>query len=407
MPFADTGYYRDTRNRTRNIWSANSWYLTEVRDRFDNTIYQFFYDRGYFIVQILKNYYRQTVKSGSYLSKGGNELLPFNLTLNAPVYLKQIKICNGINIKFLQSDTCNIGAHDLYPQFYKENGVDLSKEASDHNGICYGYENLYHKLCSISGTNWRNQTTDFYYLQTIDESISKYHNPVVNKLIKEDKGLDPINSMLIVPLHTIQILDGKKVLRSYNMEYQKYPRLMLHSLIIKDSINNTVIGTYRMKYQNLDKLPADCTILATDHWGYYTGRDGTNEYFGGKVWSLLCSDVNGFNNYKSPNPESTQYGMLSELIYPTGGKSVFKYEQNTYSKYGVPGTYDYNTQKIVRKMEDKKTDSNTGGLRIKSITNYDDNNIELSHKEYQYSDGQLYGMPQYHWFYYPSYVKGI
>ena len=53
--------------------------------------------------------------------------------------------------------------------------------------------------------------------------------------------------------------------------------------------------------------------------------------------------------------------ILTEMTYPTGGKTVFEYEPHTYSKTATVYPISLN-QETIDKM--------AGGLRVKSITDY-------------------------------------
>jgi len=86
---------------------------------------------------------------------------------------------------------------------------------------------------------------------------------------------------------------------------------------------------------------------------------------------------------------------LSEIIYPTGGKSVFEYELNDYSS-----VLSSDRQNMLSEQ------GQAGGLRIKSITEYSDstNNNMLKRRQFSYIDpqtgfssGQLFKKPAYFW----------
>ena len=84
-----------------------------------------------------------------------------------------------------------------------------------------------------------------------------------------------------------------------------------------------------------------------------------------------------FGGNRMPNLEFTKSYSLKSIQYPTGGKSVFDYENNTYTAVGN------NTQTGV-----------CGGLRIKRITDIADANSSVI-REYEYEGGVVFSKINY------------
>lgn len=109
-------------------------------------------------------------------------------------------------------------------------------------------------------------------------------------------------------------------------------------------------------------MPNDYVRPIADSWGYYTGG------------SVAFAEIPNFSQTYS----SLQYTLaevLTEVIYPTGGKSRFEYELNNYSKVVAPS---------LMSLTDKS--GTAGGLRIRRITNLDNEDNVLGAKQYYYSN---------------------
>ena len=86
-------------------------------------------------------------------------------------------------------------------------------------------------------------------------------------------------------------------------------------------------------------------MAATDSWGYSTGGH------------VAISETPTFN-YVPSSQEALTHETLSEIIYPTGGKSCFFYEPNTYSKRA-----SYSSTHLI------SGSGMAGGLRVSRIVN--------------------------------------
>lgn len=108
-------------------------------------------------------------------------------------------------------------------------------------------------------------------------------------------------------------------------------RLRLDGIHIKDDSDNA-IQKYILEY-NSGTLPSRDTF-ATDHWGYYNGKDAENtDVLPELVTQYPFSNtavavISGAN--KEPDPSKIQNGMLKKVIYPTGGYTELEYESNGY-----------------------------------------------------------------------------
>lgn len=134
-------------------------------------------------------------------------------------------------------------------------------------------------------------------------------------------------------------------------------------LFLKDiTFNNS--KKYIFDYYNY--LLPNFLNSSTDYLGYYNGRNFR--------LSISAEDYNYWNSelplMKATHPENVKWGSLNKITYPTGGYTEFDFEAHDYSK----------------KLSENNTlifeNGIVGGLRIKRIKNFDNNNLTI--KEYIY-----------------------
>ncbi len=151
-------------------------------------------------------------------------------------------------------------------------------------------------------------------------------------------------------------------------------------------------GTYTFDYYDKNKNFPFHGTSSIDHWGYYNyGVNGT---------TVISYDASRLKSVglREPSLAGSQMGMLKQIIYPTGGKTTFDYELNSYKrkviKFPDPngGYPDLQT-----------TSSNipAGGVRIRKITDYSDNNTVSSERTFSYTnpDGTNSGILLHYPFY--------
>ncbi|GHN02517.1 hypothetical protein WSM22_40060 [Cytophagales bacterium WSM2-2] len=168
-------------------------------------------------------------------------------------------------------------------------------------------------------------------------------------------------------LNSITVTDGGSTSFVYTFEYAVKgtqlgtdgkaatgKRLYLTKFTDKDN------GVYAFQYYNWESLPPRDSF-SVDHWGYYNGKTNTT-----LVPSLSLMSFAGADRSVAEFSGLT-YGTLQQITYPTKGYTVFDYEGHRpdASGSGYIG----------------------GGLRIKTISNYDINSALLTQKKYAYYSG--------------------
>ena len=116
-----------------------------------------------------------------------------------------------------------------------------------------------------------------------------------------------------------------------------------------------------------------------DYWGYWNGTNSSYWVFPQAIADYINKSreqrkIQGVD--KNSNLEYTKACVLTDIVYPTKGKTHFEYELN-------PGTF--NSSNI------KTKDGKIGGLRVTRITNYTEDGSVAGIKEYEYSGKTIYG----------------
>lgn len=355
-------YFEANNMNNQHPWVATSWYLTRVEDHFGNLLYDFSYWRGKFTAQLFKSDISTSLKHGYYnfWAEEHEQNHVYFGTLHLPVYLHQIHTYGGDNVSFMRYSPYEAGTayRHLYPSLYNPNGTEIV-------------------MRPIEG-EVPVQFRPYIYLQVRGDSLDKYR--VVN-----DDGLytHPLSALDFQLLKSITIGNGPSGY-TCELDYDSLSRIHLSkvSMTITDisSIIPDTIQQYTLLYNDFLSVPQDYLTDAYDHWGYYRNPNNTN---------------NEDSVRRNPDVSYAKKGMLTEIIYPTGGRSDFEYEMNTYRGY-----LSFDRQSLV-------SESGTGGgLRIKSIAEFDSPSSTqvLRRRSYSYlnpntnlTSGELFQKPKYKW----------
>lgn len=397
-------------------WMSNSWYLTDVIDRHGNTLYKFDYENGYFIAQFYNSFEKQdgifaNIPNAEMMFRPSNPKydFPWNGTLSTSVYLSSISTMESVFVNFETADFPK-STEDLYPSLPKK-----------RDGLSRFWE-------------VDQKDNSFFYLYASDGKAPRYQYQ------KGDKN-DPLNSTRLkylksISFHSLEMYrdiprkDAINKLFGFDFDYKFSPRMHLTS-VTKRPFNETSDNPerYNLEYNNYESLPEDYLTKAADHWGYYNGRDynlrqicnpnayidhgsdredhenleptepddnsqednhgqwdGNNEYYVNISNEYFCS-------FRNPDSISSHFGSLKKIIYPTGGWSAFEYEQKYFSRCVS-----------LDRQNMRESIGYAGGLRIKSISEYDHNSNLLKRRTFSYTDpqtgnssGELFATPCYYW----------
>ncbi|MBB6612559.1 RHS repeat protein [Pontibacter sp. Tf4] len=331
-------YSMDFFNQNNDLWTADTWYLTKIIKNGHEISLD--YDRGSFIAQMYTSLYQ--------LVSVGNGTCPpvTNLNLNeayqgkliTPVYLASIVTPNST----------------VYFELDNTNELRYGEDISDFT-IPNPYFQKWNKNKYPYGGN------HFPYLQRqYPHNSAPYTFP------------ECLQNLQWKQLQAIRIENKERLIKSLEFTYSNsnQQRLTLLEVQERDAAGNSK-PPYKFNYRDINLLPP---YLAhkTDHWGFFNGRqlppeDNVNPvtYFG----------------YREPTSDKVTAlaGMLKQITYPTGGTSVFEFEQHDYSKHLKEDRTD---------VDSPGFNKDAGGVRIWKISSYstDDPTLKLE-KEYFYVSG--------------------
>lgn len=159
------------------------------------------------------------------------------------------------------------------------------------------------------------------------------------------------------------------------------------------------IGAYGLQYTDLYLWPAYLTY-SLDHWGYYNGRSGQDNFKYVSVVSQGTEDETLLaNSVRTPFAAYASSGLLTAISYPTGGRSEFVYEPNAYRRQVIRRSQ----MEFEPELIDGYTSTECGGLRIKQVKDYDADNEVLRTRTFHYTvpgdenkeSGILVHLPRY------------
>lgn len=256
---------------------------------------------------------------------------------------------------------------------YKENGTGMKRE----------YAKPESERAIVDGTtpaigvntNWQLGFTERKYLDKISYSNGyvEFITSANREDLEDDFQLDAIKVYEVDDNGSDQLIDEYHFVYDYylrsggnypsnysynvyfNNDQQKNSREK--SLRLLEMYRGTTSGT-KHKHQfsyNSTQLKRRCTT-AQDYWGYCNSNTGTlipqtNVTYCtiGAYDNVIYNYENVGNGTRTVSESQMKAGVLEKIIYPTGGYTVFEFEAN-----------ESNSSILV------------GGLRIKSISNYDD-----------------------------------
>jgi hypothetical protein len=361
-------------------WLANTWNLKQIIYTSGKKV-NFTYERiadaynGKFICSMYESvYYKSYIKK-----KTGNSLLDVSCSFN-PIGLPY----NGI-----------YGGELISPVYLKSIETDLEKiefEKSPSTELKYSPA-IFFNVMNVSPP----KKGDYFlpYLETHWSEVEKY---LPHDTVELNKTL---NRMVWQKLDKIKIINktSNQKYKEFSLNYNNKidERLILTSIQEADSTALLKNPPYQFLYdykfmQAANKLPPYILSRQMDHWGYYNSTEA------------IPSLIDNYYNKRKPTGLYPSVGILSKLVYPTGGSTYFQYEDHNYKK-AVP---ENRSQDLLTYNNDEIA----GGIRIKSIVDsgnftpndfiqrnyiYKQNYAPLADLQQLPSSGVLGGQSKYFW----------
>jgi len=289
--------------------------------------------------------------------------------------------------------------------------------------------------------------------QTIDEGYIEKIEFSNGKIEFVWSGREDVNNSK--KLSSVKIYNNYKLIKQFDFSYDYLiatDNLDTSSIASWLGAPNNKIFTHRLKLQNVTESIANQKYsfeynstnlpnklsFSLDFWGYFNGQNNSDTYIpdpkkylkgytfnnitsfdndalgysytdGGLTAGQVQNDIMTINwatnskHYLADRRTSLQSlaGMLTSITYPTGGKTEFEYEPNTFSNYPLQSLIDNANPAIENNY------SSGGGVRIKSIKTKENPGAAPMIKNYIYdeltnngtkitSNGILAELPKYY-----------
>lgn len=208
----------------------------------------------------------------------------------------------------------------------------------------------------------------------------------------------------------IQFYDHSSLMREIDLDMTNINMDCISSVVPLAKLNSVTIKNFESPdapqvYTCTYRTPI-YSFNGTDHWGYLNSGNVSNDvanlnlyisfdydsYSGGYYMGTYTSKVNkspqdfspfdkiklsssGSNNRQPLSPDD--HGILTRLKYPTGGYTVFEFENHHFlTSTDVNGDYIHGRENRIN--------ATAGGFRIRKITNYTSENAVADIKTYRY-----------------------
>ena len=335
--------------------TATTWRLSKITTP-DHRSVIFSYDTSSLLcnisyepqMKVLENIRCSSVKTTNFHKAA------FTGFLSYPVNIKSIETQNE-KINFVYETDWGYGSHFSSNSLYWAKAADVTRY------------NAYKGTFTINSFGMFLKEND---VSNADEIRRQLKNNILH-CIQIDKGKGSrtfyfdyeLNNRRKLSLFTVR--EGiPDLIKKYKTDLDTKQQYLHYEIPFADK--RTGMPEYHFLYNTSTLLPRLSDLTDTDSWGYYNGRN------------VVLSETPEFK-VSLPNYGATTAEILTDIIYPTGGRTCLEYELHTYSKQVANN---------ISSIEDKV--GTAGGLRIAKVTNrHADNSIE-SIKKYYYTEDKLH-----------------
>ena len=179
-----------------------------------------------------------------------------------------------------------------------------------------------------------------------------------------------VDTMVIAPLKQLDSLEiscGTTLLKKAKFSYLRTPDQGNRVLLLK-RLSLSGEGQYCMNYSRETGFPYQGTS-SVDHWGYLNRMSPSYHVQDmmpaiSIVQGTMDQVIDTVSSHREPSLQAALLGCLTKLTYPTGGYTLYTYEENKYShvvRRKSTGGYE---------LALYEESGRCGGLRIKTITDY-------------------------------------
>ncbi len=285
---------------------------------------------------------------------------------------------------------------------------DIPEEITSFSPVVYNwyqYERItknadvLHTSAFVKKISWKELSVEFAYdsLSTTSPPVNIIPRRLTAVFVKHGGNLESTTNL-------------------YNTEYLETTSPQRRRLLTRIDVNG---DRYDFEYNRMPLPHAEMLKLDQhgeswnvyqDFWGYYNGERGGRLIPFYHIWSgglnqkqsqiplsgpdpiagILSSRA--YYPWRESDPNYTQAGILTEITYPTRGRTEFVYEQNR-----GPNVYNFPSNGVQAGRVSAGEDY-FGGVRIKQILNYADPNdtTPVETKMYEYEGGTTEPLQERH-----------
>jgi YD repeat-containing protein len=218
-----------------------------------------------------------------------------------------------------------------------------------------------------------------------DPSTTNWFNNVIPAYTYEE-----FSGNITAPKIDVRDLSNNTI-KSFGFTYTENTnnRLFLNTMY-EMGRDGTKLPSYVFSYNNMAGLagvPYETQMV--DHWGFFNGINpldpATGIVYPSSNYSLSAYNTfsSMYTNNRAPVLGPMQYGVLTEIDYPTGGNTQFTWEPHYYSE-AIDQTPTTSNQPAIN-IKDLGVSTMGGGLRIKIITSRANFNSPPVTKTYFYN----------------------
>uniref|UniRef100_UPI0013002C24 hypothetical protein n=2 Tax=Chryseobacterium lathyri TaxID=395933 RepID=UPI0013002C24 len=294
------------------------------------------------------------------INKAGNIIMidqkDYQIKRNDNGNLFSIILDNGVRynfnaVEYIQNRTLNTGGHQP-PQQYIQSWYLTSIITPNGQTLTFEYQDVnYTTILSQSQTMTYTKEEQYKYGDVLyGGSLGLPYCPLITYTIPPDLGLIADSEQYVLGKQLKKIYDSNNnsIVFSYSAQNGDYSKLTsikkYHNNIDVDdySFNYTTTGASRLFlteirnnktnslhkfiYNNPEVLPSRLSF-SRDMWGFYNGASNSS-----LVPQLFSSNDTTAPQYSGANqkvePSYGQYGLLKTITYPTGGNTLFNYENH-------------------------------------------------------------------------------
>lgn len=225
-----------------------------------------------------------------------------------------------------ESETVSVRGQDSQTRFYYTGPI--STQALEETKACKPL------------TSPQDSYATILYISSKRLSKIKFSEGEIN-FVADTLRNDVFSGNLVSRLDHVLLKDSQgEIIKKFNFGYsyfgrsnintssEIFNRLILNS-VTEESTNGDLNKPYQFVYNN-GTFPSSKTY-SIDHWGYYNGKPNGTSLVPWKLGSLYDQHFQTSFSIREPDSVYSAIGLLTKMIYPSGGSSEFKYEVHDYS----------------------------------------------------------------------------